>query len=85
MSKGEEAVSIQIDMTRIYLYHAAEKIHSAGKEAIYAFAEGDEQKMMLMGLRRFTKLQPWNIKEARRRVADHTPVFLAGTPKSKSG
>ncbi|CAN5434054.1 acyl-CoA dehydrogenase family protein [soil metagenome] len=71
-SKGEEAVSIQIDMTRIYLYHAAEKIHSAGKEAIYAFAEGDEQKMMLMGLRRFTKMQPWNIKEARRRVADHT-------------
>jgi hypothetical protein len=69
-SKSEQAASIQIDMARIYLYFAAEKIHSAGREAIYAFAEGDEQKMMLMGLRRFTKMQPWNLKEARRRVAD---------------
>jgi len=69
--KGEDALKIQTDMMRIYLYEAIEKAASAGKQAIYAFAEGDEQRMMLMGLKRFTKLDPMNLKDARRRVADH--------------
>jgi len=69
--KGEEALSIESDMARIYLYEAVERAASAGKQAIYAFAEGDEQRMMLMGLKRFTKLEPYNLKDARRRVADH--------------
>ena len=43
----------------------------AGKEAISSFAEGDEQRMMLMGLKRFTKVDPYNLKNARRKVADH--------------
>ncbi|UII28115.1 acyl-CoA dehydrogenase family protein [Fulvivirga maritima] len=69
--KGEEALKIETDMMKVYLYEAIEKAASAGKEAIYAFAEGDEQRMMLMGLKRFTKLEPFNLKEARRRIADH--------------
>jgi hypothetical protein len=69
--RGEEAVSIHTDMTRIFLYEAVEKAAKAGRQAIYAFAEGDEQRMMLMGLKRFTKMAPFNLKEARRRVADH--------------
>ena len=69
-TRGEEAVSMQIDMTRIFLYNAVEKAAAAGRQAIYAFAEGDEQRMMLMGLKRFTKMEPFNLKEARRRVAD---------------
>lgn len=69
--KGEENVKIQADMTRIYLYEAIERAAYAGRQALYAFAEGDEQRMMLMGLKRFTKLEPFNLKEARRRVADH--------------
>jgi alkylation response protein AidB-like acyl-CoA dehydrogenase len=68
---GEEAVSRQIDMARIYLYHAAEKAAKAGREAIYGFAEGDELRLMLLGLKRFTKVEPYNLKEARRRVADY--------------
>ncbi len=68
--KGKENVAYQIDMSRVYLHKAAERIQSAGKEALYAFAEGDEQKMMLMGLRRFTKIEPINLKEIRRRIAD---------------
>ncbi|MCG8384247.1 MAG: acyl-CoA dehydrogenase family protein [Cytophagales bacterium] len=68
---GEEAVAIKTDMMRVYLYEAIEKAAYAGKQAIYAFAEGDEQRMMLMGLKRFTKLDPYNLKEARRRIADH--------------
>jgi hypothetical protein len=41
-----------------------------GREAIYAFAEGDELRLMLMGLKRYTKVQPFNVKDARRRVGD---------------
>jgi hypothetical protein len=40
------------------------------KEAINAFAEGDEQRMMLVGLKRFTKYGPFNSKDARRRIAE---------------
>ncbi|TNE29036.1 MAG: acyl-CoA dehydrogenase [Bacteroidetes bacterium] len=58
------------EMARLYMYFATEKLHLAGKEAIYAFTEGDEQRMMLMGLRRFTKWQnPPNPKELRRSIA----------------
>ena len=70
-NRGEEASGIALDMTRIFLYGAIENAARAGREAIYAFAEGDEQRMMLMGLKRFTKVEPFNLKEARRRVADH--------------
>lgn len=70
-AKGEEACSLQIDMMRVYMYEAIEKSVLAAKEAIYAISEGDTQRMMLMGLKRFTKMEPMNLKDARRRVADH--------------
>ena len=68
--RGEEAVAAQIDLTRIYLHHAVEEVARAGREAINSFAEGDEQRLMLMGLKRYTKIEPFNLKEARRRIAD---------------
>ncbi len=52
---GEEAQATQIAMSKLYLYNAVETAISKGKEAIISFAEGDEQRMMLMGLKRFTK------------------------------
>ncbi len=67
--KGENAAALQIDMMRCYLNDAVDKVNKAGKEAINAFAEGDEQRMMLLGLKRFTKLEPFNSKDARRRIA----------------
>jgi alkylation response protein AidB-like acyl-CoA dehydrogenase len=67
--KGENAATLQIDIMRTAIYDAADRIAKAGKDAINSFAEGDEQRMMLMGLRRFTKVEPWNAKEARRRIA----------------
>uniref|UniRef100_F4CDW8 Butyryl-CoA dehydrogenase n=1 Tax=Sphingobacterium sp. (strain 21) TaxID=743722 RepID=F4CDW8_SPHS2 len=67
--KNEQEVTGQIDMARIFLYNAVDKAYLAGKEALNSFAEGDELKMMLAGLRRFTKLEPFNVKEARQRVA----------------
>jgi len=68
--KGDAASSLQIDMMRCQLVDATDKVNKAGKEAINAFAEGDELRMMLLGLKRFTKSQPFNTKAARRRVAD---------------
>lgn len=69
--RSEENCHLQKDMMRIYFHNAIETAARAGREAIYAFAEGDEQRMMLMGLKRFTKVEPFNLKDARRRVADH--------------
>ena len=54
-SQGRENVKEQIAMAQLYLYEAVDIINSKGKEGIASIAEGDEQRMMLMGLRRFTK------------------------------
>lgn len=68
--QGVDSSQRQIDMAMIYLHSAANKIITVAKEAIYAFAEGDEQRMLLLGLKRFSKIEPHNLKEARRRIAD---------------
>ncbi|MCI0920379.1 acyl-CoA dehydrogenase family protein [Sphingobacterium rhinopitheci] len=68
-TKGEDAAALPIDMAKVYLYSALDKVNVAGKEALYSFGEGDELHMMLVGLRRFTKAQPFNVKDARQRIA----------------
>ena len=67
---GEEGVQNEIDMMRVYLYDASDKINKYGRDAINAFAGGDEQRMMLLGIKRFTKVEAFNSKDARRRIAD---------------
>ena len=67
--RGEAACSFELDAVRTYLYDAADHINKSGKDAINAFADGDEQRMMLLGLKRFTKVDPFNSKEAKRRIA----------------
>jgi len=69
--KGDELTRIESDMVRCYFIDAIDKLNKAGKDALNAFAEGDELRMMLLGLKRFTKTQPFNTKEARRRIAQH--------------
>ncbi|MCW3080490.1 acyl-CoA dehydrogenase family protein [Segetibacter sp.] len=69
-TRGESAVQFERDMMGVYLNDAADKINKYGKDAINAFAEGDEQRMMLLGMKRFTKMQPYNAKDARRRIAE---------------
>ena len=66
--KGEAAAAIQIDIMRTYIYDAADAINKAGKDALNSFAEGDELRMMNIGLKRFTKVEAFNSKEARRRI-----------------
>ena len=67
--KGEAACKEQIDMMRVYINDAADNIHKSGKEAINTYATGDEQRMMLTGLKRFTKTEPINTTEARRTIS----------------
>lgn len=66
--KGEATAAIQADIVKTYIYDAADAINKAGKDALNSFAEGDELKMMQIGLKRFTKVEPFNTKEARRRI-----------------
>ena len=68
--RGQEACADYIAMTQVYLATAVERINAAAKEAIGSFTKGDEQKVMLMGLKRFTKMDLVNTKELRRQIAD---------------
>jgi hypothetical protein len=69
--RGEKACEVEIAMVMIYLHEAVNKAANGGREAIYAFAEGDELRLMLLGLKRFTKMEAYNLKEARRLVATY--------------
>ena len=66
--RGAENVQHEKDIVTTYLYDAADRINKSAKDAINAFAEGDEHRMMLMGIKRFTKAAPVNTKATRRRI-----------------
>ena len=57
-------------MCSAYINDALDKVSFSGKRAINAFAEGDMQRMMLLGLKRFTKGNNTNTIALRRKVAD---------------
>jgi alkylation response protein AidB-like acyl-CoA dehydrogenase len=68
---GEASQKEQIFMSRLYLYNAVDIIAKNGKEAIVSFAEGDEQRMLLMGLKRFTKYTNHpNVVQLRNSIAE---------------
>ncbi|MBX0292820.1 acyl-CoA dehydrogenase family protein [Hymenobacter sp. HSC-4F20] len=69
-AKGEEALSAQIDIVRVYLADTVDNVNKFGKDAIASMTEGDEQRLLAMGLKRFTKADLYNAKDARRRIAD---------------
>lgn len=66
---GETAAELEIALTKTYFYDLASKIEKSAKDAILSFSEGDEARMMLMGLKRFTKTEAHNPKEARQKIA----------------
>lgn len=67
--RGEAACSHQLDIMRVYINDAAERIFISGKNAINSFGEGDERRMMLMGIKRYTKTADINTTAARRNIA----------------
>ena len=69
LKDGEEAVEHQINMSKLFLYSAIKNCQRCGEEVILTFAEGDEQRMLLMGLKRFTKGYNINPKQLRRSIA----------------
>jgi len=68
--RGEKACEIEKDIALVYLHESLDVFAKAGRDAVNSFATGDEQRAMLMGLRRFTKIDPINKKEALQRVAE---------------
>lgn len=66
---GEEASELYVSMTKLYMHEAIQKIKNHGDEAVACFTEGDELKVMMMGMKRFTKFNPVNTKELRRSIA----------------
>jgi len=66
---GHANAALAADIARTFIYDAADRINMAGKNAINAFATGDTQRMMLLGIKRFTKAASFNTKDARRRIA----------------
>jgi alkylation response protein AidB-like acyl-CoA dehydrogenase len=83
--KGEAACEQYINMTKVYLAGAVDRLEAAGREAINSYSQGDKHKVLLMGLKRFTKLNPVNTTVLRRSIADamiaegkyHFSTFLA--------
>ena len=68
---GQDSQKEQIAMSQLYLYNAVETINAKAKEGIISFAEGDELRMMLMGLKRFTKYDNFpNVVKLRTQIAD---------------
>ena len=70
-NKGEDNATVQLAIVKTYFYDAADKIAKSAKDVLNAFMDGDELRMTLMGVRRFTKLEPFNAKEARQVIANY--------------
>ncbi|MEZ4722310.1 MAG: acyl-CoA dehydrogenase family protein [Flavobacteriales bacterium] len=70
-SVGGDYQDVVEAMAKVFVHDAADRINKAGKEALMAFADGDELRMMLMGIKRFAKSEAFNAKDARRSVADY--------------
>lgn len=68
---GNNKVAFEVydAILRVYLSDATFRIQHNATDALASFADGDLLKTMLMGLRRFTKYGPVNVKAARRLVA----------------
>ena len=67
--KGESACSLELDILRVYLSEVIDKVNVNGRTAVNSMCEGDEQRMLLMGIKRFAKPSLFNTKEGRRRIA----------------
>jgi alkylation response protein AidB-like acyl-CoA dehydrogenase len=77
LNGNSNQIEIQSALVQLYLYDLADKLNKIGKDAILSFSEGDEARMMLMGLKRFTKTENINPKEKRQLIAQ----FVLGNGK----
>lgn len=68
-TKSADELKVELAIAQLFFYDAADKIEKAAKDAIYSFADGDEARMMLTGIKRFTKHSGLNPKELRQIIA----------------
>ncbi len=73
---GADKHQAAIDATKLFTHDAINRIEVAAKNALAAIVEGDELRMMLVALKRFTKMEPLNTAAIRERLADK--VVAAG-------
>ncbi len=67
--KDSNSYKEQIAMVEVFIYDAADRIHKNAKDALNSFASGDELRMMLLGIKRFTKHSGLDSKTSRRIIA----------------
>ena len=67
---GESEAELEIAILKTYVSDAMERVNLHGKHALQSFADGDELRIMLMGLKRYTKTEVFNTKNARRKIAE---------------
>ncbi|MCE7922712.1 MAG: acyl-CoA dehydrogenase [Haliscomenobacteraceae bacterium CHB4] len=66
----EQPQEVYDAMLQVFFHDASARIVKNATDAIASFAEGDLLKTFLMGVKRFAKYPPVNVKEKRRLVAD---------------
>ena len=69
INNGNEQTDSNITMSKLFLYSAIKNCQKSGEELILSFTEGDEQKILLIGLKRFTKGYIINPKKMKRSIA----------------
>lgn len=69
--EGETAAQVPMAIVKAYFFDTADRIAKAAKDAIYSFTDGDEARMMLTGVKRFTKVEPINPKQERQTIATY--------------
>jgi alkylation response protein AidB-like acyl-CoA dehydrogenase len=67
---GEEACREKLDMLHVFIYDSIHRLATEGRHAVNSFASGDEQRMLLMGIKRFTRYTELNCRDARQRIAE---------------
>lgn len=63
-------------MMHVYFWDAQSRLAKNGQDALASFATGDELRIMLLGMKRFARYDPVNVKEHRRMIA--TKLIAAG-------
>lgn len=69
--RGEENCQYEIEIMKSYIYDASDKINKLGKDTLNAFSSGDELRIMLIALKRYTKQEPFNIVSSKRFISDY--------------
>jgi hypothetical protein len=68
--KSAEEMKVFNAMLSVFMHDTNMNMIKFGTDALASFAEGDLLRTMLMGLKRFTKYPPQNVKRLRRVIAD---------------